>query len=78
MEAIEAAGSLEVSSTEPASGISPNYGSGRKELPYHDGVLHSEKIKMNWNGNTILSGNIYNLILIWNIFIQCMNFECAR
>ncbi len=37
--------------------------------------LHSEKFKMNRNGNSILSENICDLLLVWNVFSFLLHYK---
>ncbi len=39
--------------------------------------LHSEKFKMNWNGNSILSENKSNLLLVWNVLSILLHYKCS-
>ncbi len=38
---------------------------------------HSEKFKMNRNGNSILSENICDLLLVWNVFSILFHYKCS-
>ncbi len=50
----------------------------KKDNGYH-GLLspHSEKFKMNQNGNSILSENICDLLLVWNVFSILLHYKCS-
>ncbi len=40
-------------------------------------TVHSEKFKMNRNGNSILSENICDLLLVWNVLSILLHYKCT-
>ncbi len=40
-------------------------------------VVHSEKFKTNRNGNSILSENICDLLLVLNVFSILVHYKCS-